>query len=304
MPEEKAPDNSRQSVDLKWKSRKGIEENLAFEGSKTEVGGDLEVDGKIVLNSTSDLKTKDGGEGFVDLTSDQTIFGEKNFGKYLKVGGKGFGNTLIMSSGRPECRLSVRDWEHGASYLFAETRSSMLGFGADGFAVGNYHIYVRKNLTKDEQMAFTSDILPLYRHSVTLSDASASMVVFDYYSTNSTPIASASALYAALNGQQVVCNGAMNANGAAFSNQDVVIALKFGATKAASQGLILGTGSFVSFTQIFRADGEPTVEDSVSTVIAPVAYAKEDPWPDEEEAKGNAFPEEEEASPKAKKAVK
>lgn len=43
--ETKASD-SRQSVDLKWKLRKGLEENVAFEEDGTmEVGKDLEVDG-------------------------------------------------------------------------------------------------------------------------------------------------------------------------------------------------------------------------------------------------------------------
>lgn len=43
-----AASDSRQSVGLKWKTRKGLEKLIGFEGTKTEVGGDLEVDGNIL----------------------------------------------------------------------------------------------------------------------------------------------------------------------------------------------------------------------------------------------------------------
>lgn len=81
MPNEEKAADSRQSVDLKWKKRKGLEENVAFDGSKTEVGGDAEVDGSLTLNSPSDLKTKDGYEGFVSLTrGDQISYSQINKG--------------------------------------------------------------------------------------------------------------------------------------------------------------------------------------------------------------------------------
>lgn len=38
-----AASDSRQSVGLKWKTRKGLEENIGFEGNKTKVIGDLNV---------------------------------------------------------------------------------------------------------------------------------------------------------------------------------------------------------------------------------------------------------------------
>lgn len=43
-----AASDSRQSVGLKWKTRKGLEKLIDFEGKKTKVGGDLEVDGNIL----------------------------------------------------------------------------------------------------------------------------------------------------------------------------------------------------------------------------------------------------------------
>lgn len=84
--EEKAA-NSRQSVDLKWKERKGLEENVAFDGNKTEVGGDAEIDGALTLNSPSDLKTKDGSKGFMDLNTEQESTAAKTIGG-VKIGGR------------------------------------------------------------------------------------------------------------------------------------------------------------------------------------------------------------------------
>lgn len=103
MPKEEKAANSRQSVDLKWRERKGLEENVAFDGGKTEVGGDAEVDGSLTLNSPSDLKTKDGSEGFVDLNTEQEISAPKKiggiwFGTGLKYPCIGF-NKNILSSG-------------------------------------------------------------------------------------------------------------------------------------------------------------------------------------------------------------
>lgn len=43
--------DSRQSVDLKWKKRKALESLINFDGNKAEIGGDMEVDGKASVNS-------------------------------------------------------------------------------------------------------------------------------------------------------------------------------------------------------------------------------------------------------------
>lgn len=43
--------DSRQSVDLKWKKRKALESLINFDGNKAEIGGDLEVDGVLSANS-------------------------------------------------------------------------------------------------------------------------------------------------------------------------------------------------------------------------------------------------------------
>lgn len=53
--------DSQQSVDLKWMLRKGLENGMEIspEGDLT-VGKNLEVDGKITINSANDLVTKDG----------------------------------------------------------------------------------------------------------------------------------------------------------------------------------------------------------------------------------------------------
>lgn len=49
-----AASDSRQSVGLKWKLRKGLEENVAFKEDGTmEVGKDLEVDGKVIAGSVA-----------------------------------------------------------------------------------------------------------------------------------------------------------------------------------------------------------------------------------------------------------
>lgn len=48
-----AASDSRQSVGLKWKTRKGLEKLIGFEGKKTQVGGDLEVDGSVTSSGSN-----------------------------------------------------------------------------------------------------------------------------------------------------------------------------------------------------------------------------------------------------------
>lgn len=54
--------NSRQSVDLKWKLRKALEEQVSEkdDGSGIEFGKDVTVDGKFHVNEFSDIIDKDG----------------------------------------------------------------------------------------------------------------------------------------------------------------------------------------------------------------------------------------------------
>ena len=48
-----AASDSRQSVGLKWKTRKGLEKLINFEGNKTQVGGDLKVGGNATFSGKS-----------------------------------------------------------------------------------------------------------------------------------------------------------------------------------------------------------------------------------------------------------
>lgn len=48
-----AASDSRQSVGLKWKTRKGLEKLIDFEGNKIKVKGDFEVDGKAIAGSVA-----------------------------------------------------------------------------------------------------------------------------------------------------------------------------------------------------------------------------------------------------------
>ena len=48
-----AASDSRQSVGLKWKTRKGLENLIDFEGNKTKVGGDLEADGSVTSSRSN-----------------------------------------------------------------------------------------------------------------------------------------------------------------------------------------------------------------------------------------------------------
>lgn len=59
--EEKAA-NSRQSVDLKWKLHKALEEQVseASDGSGIEFGKDVTVDGKLHMNDFSDIQNAKG----------------------------------------------------------------------------------------------------------------------------------------------------------------------------------------------------------------------------------------------------
>lgn len=71
--ETKAND-SRQSVDLKWKLRKGLEENVAFKEDGTmEVGKGLDVDGPLTLNAPEDLAFKTGSLDFSKLKNQHTV---------------------------------------------------------------------------------------------------------------------------------------------------------------------------------------------------------------------------------------
>ena len=77
-----AANDSRQSVGLKWKTRKGLEDNVAFKEDGTmEVGKNIEVDGTLTLNAPEDLAFKTGSinatpEGYnVDGAGNVTIAG-------------------------------------------------------------------------------------------------------------------------------------------------------------------------------------------------------------------------------------
>ena len=77
-----AASDSRQSVGLKWKTRKGLEENVAFKEDGTmEVGKNIKVDGTLTLNTPEDLAFKTGTissepEGYsVDGSGNVTIAG-------------------------------------------------------------------------------------------------------------------------------------------------------------------------------------------------------------------------------------
>lgn len=63
-------DDSRQSVNLKWKLRKALEENMGESNTGLEFGKDVSIDGKLHLNELSDIVGPSGSPLFTNDTQE------------------------------------------------------------------------------------------------------------------------------------------------------------------------------------------------------------------------------------------
>lgn len=193
--ETKAND-SRQSVDMKWRIRKGLEENVAFKEDGTmEVGKDLEVDGQAFFVG------KDFGV-YPGKLSDAT---EKRLGYYT---GENTFWTFAADAGNMTSFYGIK---RGDSGVFATTLTPNEEDAALSQLATNDYVADRFGFFSGEvERTFSK---AKYQHTVTVtgsrpvSGGGACAITFTAYSSKSTPIDSYQDLNAAFGGCSVSASG-------------------------------------------------------------------------------------------------
>lgn len=278
MPEEKSPDNSRQSVDLKWKLRKGLEEGLSADSDgNVEVGKNLDVDGSLTLNSASDLKTKDGSEGFVDLNTEQTITGQKTFvfeddSDYAK-------QNIVFKKGNYTCNVG---WLLGANYFGIHLDRVgipiSLSWGATELSLLNPHIPITVRFpSKNFTVAAAADVPTVRHHLVFAGD--------DFYATADLMTLPANSSALTLSTLASLLANPISASGVhqgGVNDTDVVLDCH------AHNGSIAFKTANTTQTELSPTDdyvpSNLTLTDSVTDLAGGSSAAKEAPsWQDEEE---------------------
>ena len=182
--ETKASD-SRQSVDLKWKLRKGLEENVAFEEDGTmEVGKNLEVD----------------GNGY---------FG----GKEVVIGSLPLNGSSIPYGIRKDTQ---------SHYCFVGYADPTTNYGVYVDDAGVYFFY--QNIDEDypntRRLAEEEEVSKAkYQHTVTIkatatADAGGCYITFTGYSSKNTPIDSYQDLHSLFGGCALSASGVARLNAA------------------------------------------------------------------------------------------
>ena len=223
-----AASDSRQSVGLKWKTRKGLEDNVAFKEDGTmEVGKNIEVDGTLTLNAPEDLAFKTGTissepEGYsVDGSGNVTIAGalkaNKNGDVQVNKNLVVDGNTLHLagdlariksyiqgSSLRFRVELKDRnfadDYKMGLELLLNDA-------GNWNCYVGGYYRILTENIAEERYSKAR------YQHTVTIKGTrpaqggGSCFLTFTAYSSKNTPIDSAQDLIDVFGGCDLSVSG-------------------------------------------------------------------------------------------------
>lgn len=222
-----AASDSRQSIGLKWKTRKGLEKLIDFDGSKTKVGGDLDVEGTLTLNAPEDLAFKTGTissepEGYsVDGSGNVTIAGalkannngDVQVNKNLVVDG----NTLYLAGDLAR----IRSYIQGSFYYFRfEIKDRnfagkyKMGLELQLSDTGNWYCYAggqHRILTENEAEKLYSKAR--YQHTVTIKGTrpaqggGSCFLTFTAYSPKNTPIDSAQDLIDVFGGCDLSVSG-------------------------------------------------------------------------------------------------
>lgn len=223
-----AASDSRQSVGLKWKLRKGLDENVAFKEDGTmEVGKNLKVDGTLTLNTPEDLAFKTGaissepegysvdGEGNVTIAGALTANnnGDVEVSNKLKVDG----NTLYLAGDL----VRIRSYIEGSFYNFRVeikdrnfANSYKTGLELELSDTGYWYCYVggqKRILTENEAEKRYSK--SRYQHTVTIKGTRPSqgggscLITFTAYSSKNTIVDSAQDLIDVFGGCKLSVSG-------------------------------------------------------------------------------------------------
>ena len=223
-----AASDSRQSVGLKWKTRKGLEDNVAFKEDGTmEVGKNIEVDGTLTLNAPEDLAFKTGTissepEGYsVDGSGNVTIAGSlkanKNGDVQVNKNLVVDGNTLYLAGDLAR----IRSWIEGSLYKFrVEIKDRnfagdyKMGLELQVGDTGLWYCYAggfNRILTQNEAEKLYSKAR--YQHTVTIKGTrpaqggGSCFLTFTAYSSKNTPIDSAQDLIGVFGGCDLSVSG-------------------------------------------------------------------------------------------------
>lgn len=223
-----AASDSRQSVGLKWKTRKGLEDNVAFKEDGTmEVGKNIEVDGTLTLNAPEDLAFKTGTissepEGYsVDGSGNVTIAGalkaNKNGDVQVNKNLVVDGNTLHLAGDL----VRIRSYIQGSFYNFRVELKDRnfaddykmgleLQLGDTGLwycYVGGYYRILTENIAEERYSKAR------YQHTVTIKGTrpaqggGACFLTFTAYSSKNTTIDSAQDLIDVFGGCDLSVSG-------------------------------------------------------------------------------------------------
>lgn len=207
--------DSRQSVGLKWKLRKGIEENIDFEGNKTTIGGDFEVDGNIFsgLIGKSTLPLKEGDETLLTLDcwvgEGVKIDGASYSKFYVAIIPLSADGNLQMASTCPICKFYASEND----YDLCSTMDDVIGKGFipfDLMASFSLATFKQVNQIYEELQGEVNDAK--YMHGVTIKFDSTgnSVLAFTAMSRNDLQINSIQNINAVFGGCRLACSGGDN----------------------------------------------------------------------------------------------
>lgn len=279
-------EDSRQSVDLKWKLRKGLEEGIDVnsEGDLT-VGRNLEVDGNLKLNGS--LLDEEGNEKFIttDLEPQEILIGP------------GKDKVIYLNE--------AHTWSVALHYINKTAYSIDVGntsYQSDRIYFDNKAMQFRH---EGGYIALTSDIKPLYAHTITIntprsassaSAASVGLICFTAYLTDNQAIDSIQDLCA-------LCgNTDYQVSGYIFHGDiQALVKIHVGTSITDSSVTYIGVSGVVNLK--LSEVGVTSVSDSVTAIISPVSssLSKEYAWDDEEDEEPAKMIEDE---PKASKKSK
>lgn len=199
--------DSQQSVDLKWMLRKGLENGMEIspEGNLT-VGKNLEVDGKLTINSADDLVIKDGssfGGGSGNSITNGAVTAE-----------------VYSSSGRDYFRVTQND----KSFFYVRNGDETIPTILSLARVFNNNLYYT-NISKRDLLTSISLVLPAksgtlallddiqrFQHSVTMKFGTNGEIRFTAISSKNLVIDSIQDLIDVFGNTSIACSGVTKAN--------------------------------------------------------------------------------------------
>lgn len=210
-----AASDSRQSVGLKWKLRKGLEKNIGFNGTKTEVGGDLEVDGNILsgLIGKATLPLKEGEETLLTLDcwvgEGVKMDGEAYSKFYVAIIPLSADGNLQIASVCPICKFYASE----SDYDLCGTMDEVIGKGFIPFdLMVSFGLETFENASQMYQEIQREINDAKYIHGVTIKFDSTgnSVLAFTAMSNNDLQITSIQNIGAVFGGCLLACSGGDN----------------------------------------------------------------------------------------------